>query len=144
MDGPGTAYSFLNVVLMAWLVGLAYFLLSATAGGVCTLQLNPAADLSGRRMGFKEVGEGSKATGVLEKMFAPEFRNRLDATVHFLPLGTREIELVVDKHIDELRALVAGRKITIELDPAVRLHLVEVEQPDMHDPGGDMERLREA
>ena len=84
-----------------------------------------ARDLSGRRMGFKEVGEGSKATGVLEKMFAPEFRNRLDATVHFLPLGTREIELVVDKHIDELRALVASRKIQIELEPAARAWLAE-------------------
>jgi ATP-dependent Clp protease ATP-binding subunit ClpA len=84
-----------------------------------------ARDLSGRRMGFKEVGEGSKATGVLEKMFAPEFRNRLDATVHFQPLGTREIELVVDKHIDELRALVAGRKIQIELAPAARAWLAE-------------------
>ncbi len=84
-----------------------------------------ARDLSGRRMGFKEVGEGSKATGVLERMFAPEFRNRLDATVHFQPLGTPEIELVVDKHIDELRALVAGRKIQIELEPAARAWLAE-------------------
>ena len=84
-----------------------------------------ARDLSGRRMGFKEVGEGSKATGVLEKMFAPEFRNRLDATVQFQPLGTPEIELVVDKHIDELRALVAGRKIQIELEPAARAWLAE-------------------
>ncbi|MDP2321010.1 MAG: ATP-dependent Clp protease ATP-binding subunit ClpA [Acidobacteriota bacterium] len=84
-----------------------------------------ARDLSGRRMGFREMGEGSKATGVLERVFAPEFRNRLDATVHFLPLGTAEIELVVDKHIDELRALVAGRKIEIELDPAARAWLAE-------------------
>ncbi|MGE0862818.1 MAG: ATP-dependent Clp protease ATP-binding subunit ClpA [Vicinamibacterales bacterium] len=84
-----------------------------------------ARDLSGRRMGFKEAGEGSKATGVLERVFAPEFRNRLDATVHFQPLGTKQIELVVDKHIDELRALVAGRKITIELEPAARAWLAE-------------------
>ena len=84
-----------------------------------------ARDLSGRRMGFREAGAGSKATGVLERMFAPEFRNRLDATVHFLPLGTREIELVVDKHIDELRALVAGRKNQIELEPAARAWLAE-------------------
>ena len=84
-----------------------------------------ARDLAGRRMGVKEVGEGSKAMGVLEKMFAPEFRNRLDATVHFLPLGTREIALVVDKHIDELRALVAGRKIQIDLEPAARAWLAE-------------------
>jgi ATP-dependent Clp protease ATP-binding subunit ClpA len=50
-----------------------------------------ARDLSGRRLGFGEAGEGSKATGALERVFSPEFRNRLDATVHFRPLGTPEI-----------------------------------------------------
>ena len=82
-----------------------------------------ARDLSGRKMGFKEIAQDSKSTGVLERVFAPEFRNRLDAIVHFTALGTREIELVVDKHIDELRQLVAGRKITIELTPAARTWL---------------------
>ena len=79
-----------------------------------------ARDLSGRKMGFKEIAQDSKSTGVLERVFAPEFRNRLDAIVHFTALGTREIERVVDKHIDELRQLVAGRTITIELTPAAR------------------------
>jgi ATP-dependent Clp protease ATP-binding subunit ClpA len=82
-----------------------------------------ARDLSGRKMGFKEIAQDSKSTGVLERVFAPEFRNRLDAIVHFTALGTREIERVVDKHIDELRQLVAGRKITIELTPAARTWL---------------------
>ena len=82
-----------------------------------------ARDLSGRKMGFKEIAQDSKSTGVLERVFAPEFRNRLDAIVHFTALGTHEIELVVDKHIDELRQLVAGRKITIELSPAARTWL---------------------
>ena len=82
-----------------------------------------ARDLAGRRMGFGEPNQTSKATGVLERMFAPEFRNRLDAVVHFLPLGTAEIERVVDKHLDELRALVAGRKIQITLAPAARAWL---------------------
>ena len=79
-----------------------------------------ARDLSGRHMGFFEVSQSSKATGVIERMFSPEFRNRLDAIVNFSALGTREVELVVDKHIDELRQLVAGRKIVIELAPAAR------------------------
>jgi ATP-dependent Clp protease ATP-binding subunit ClpA len=84
-----------------------------------------ARDLSGRRMGFGDTTQTGKATGVLERMFAPEFRNRLDAIVHFLPLGTSEIERVVDKHLDELRALVAGRKIEIALTPAARTWLAE-------------------
>jgi ATP-dependent Clp protease ATP-binding subunit ClpA len=84
-----------------------------------------ARDLSGRHMGFFEVSHSSKATGVIERMFSPEFRNRLDAIVNFTALGTREVELVVDKHVGELRQLVAGRKITIELTPAARAWLAE-------------------
>jgi ATP-dependent Clp protease ATP-binding subunit ClpA len=84
-----------------------------------------ARDLSGRHMGFFETAQGSKAAGVIERMFAPEFRNRLDAVVHFISLGGREIELVVDKHVGELRQLVANRKITIELTPAARAWLAE-------------------
>ncbi len=84
-----------------------------------------ARDLSGRHMGFFEVSQSSKATGVIERMFSPEFRNRLDAVVNFTALGTREVELVVDKHVGELRQLVAGRKIVIDLTPAARAWLAE-------------------
>jgi ATP-dependent Clp protease ATP-binding subunit ClpA len=85
-----------------------------------------ARDLSGRKMGFAEGGaQGSRAVGVLERLFAPEFRNRLDATVHFNPLGRAEIELVVDKHIDELRALVVDRSIQIQLAPEARAWLAD-------------------
>ena len=82
-----------------------------------------ARDLSGRKLGFGESAEGSKATAVLERVFAPEFRNRLDATVHFKPLGAAEIARVVDKHVAELQALVAARSLTIALTPAARTWL---------------------
>jgi ATP-dependent Clp protease ATP-binding subunit ClpA len=85
-----------------------------------------ARDLSGRRMGFFETPQqGSKATGVLERVFSPEFRNRLDAIVHFSSLGAPEIDRVVDKHLNELRQLVAARRITIELTPAAKAWLAE-------------------
>jgi ATP-dependent Clp protease ATP-binding subunit ClpA len=86
-----------------------------------------ARDLSGRHMGFGDPTSsgGSKAAGILERVFAPEFRNRLDAIVHFKSLGNEEIARVVDKHVDELRALVADRGITIELTPEARLWLAE-------------------
>jgi uncharacterized 2Fe-2S/4Fe-4S cluster protein (DUF4445 family) len=32
----------------------------------------------------------------------------------------------------------------VELDPLIRLHYVEVQQPDMHDPSGDLRRLEDA
>jgi ATP-dependent Clp protease ATP-binding subunit ClpA len=74
-------------------------------------------------MGFAESGSGVSARGALERAFTPEFRNRLDATVHFNALGTAEIERVVDKQIDELRAMVAPKGVTIDLDPAARAWL---------------------
>ena len=83
-----------------------------------------ARDLSDRRLGFGETGgAGVSSRGALEKMFTPEFRNRLDAIVHFNALGPAEIERVVDKQIDELRAMVAAKNVTIELHPLARAWL---------------------
>ena len=79
-----------------------------------------ARDLSDRRMGFAETGTGGSLRGALERAFMPEFRNRLDAIVNFNALGAAEIERVVDKQIDELRAMVAPKGVAIELDPAAR------------------------
>ena len=82
-----------------------------------------ARDLSDRRLGFGEQGTGVSSRGALERTFTPEFRNRLDATVTFNALGSAEIEKVVDKQIDELRAMVAAKGVTIELDEAARAWL---------------------
>ncbi|MBI2189041.1 MAG: ATP-dependent Clp protease ATP-binding subunit ClpA [Acidobacteria bacterium] len=82
-----------------------------------------ARDLSDRRLGFGEPGVGASSRGALERAFTPEFRNRLDAVVHFNALGTPEIERVVDKQIDELRTLLAPRGVTIELDADARAWL---------------------
>jgi ATP-dependent Clp protease ATP-binding subunit ClpA len=84
-----------------------------------------ARDLSDRRLGFGDATIGTSSRGALERAFAPEFRNRLDATVTFHALGTAEIERVVDKQIDELRTMVAAKGVTIELDPAARAWLAE-------------------
>lgn len=84
-----------------------------------------ARDLSDRRMGFKEAGVGGSSRGAFERAFTPEFRNRLDATVHFNALGTAEIERVVDRQIDELRALIASKHVIIELEPSARGWLAE-------------------
>jgi ATP-dependent Clp protease ATP-binding subunit ClpA len=84
-----------------------------------------ARDLSDRRLGFAEQGKGGSSRGALERTFTPEFRNRLDATVTFGALGTSEIEKVVDKQIDEVRGMVAAKKVTIVLDPAARSWLAQ-------------------
>ena len=84
-----------------------------------------ARDLSDRRVGFAEGTSGTSSRGALERTFTPEFRNRLDATVTFHALGAAEIERVVDKQIDELRSMIAGKNVTIELTPEARAWLAE-------------------
>ncbi len=84
-----------------------------------------ARDVSDRRLGFADTGQGGSTRGVLERTFTPEFRNRLDATVTFSALGTAEVERVVDKQVDELRALVAAKNVTIVLDPSARAWLAQ-------------------
>jgi ATP-dependent Clp protease ATP-binding subunit ClpA len=79
-----------------------------------------ARDLSDRRMGFSETGTGGSSRGALERTFMPEFRNRLDAVVTFSGLGPAEIGRVVDKQIDELRAMVTPKHVTIEIESAAR------------------------
>jgi len=82
-----------------------------------------ARDLADRRMGFREQGQGGSSRGALERTFTPEFRNRLDAIVNFNALGTAEIERVVDKHLDELRVMVAPKGVTIDITPEARAWL---------------------
>jgi ATP-dependent Clp protease ATP-binding subunit ClpA len=84
-----------------------------------------ARDLSDRKLGFTEQGKGGSSRGALERTFTPEFRNRLDATVTFGALGTTEIEKVVDKQIDEVRGMVAAKKVTIVVEPAARTWLAQ-------------------
>jgi ATP-dependent Clp protease ATP-binding subunit ClpA len=82
-----------------------------------------ARDLSDRHMGFGETGKGTSSRGALERTFTPEFRNRLDAIVTFNALGSPEIARVVDKQIDELRAMVAAKQVAIEVSDEARTWL---------------------
>ena len=61
----------------------------------------------------------------IERMFTPEFRNRLDAIIPFAPLGTDVIRLVVDKFVMQLDAQLADRNVEIELTDAARDWLAE-------------------
>jgi ATP-dependent Clp protease ATP-binding subunit ClpA len=80
-------------------------------------------DLSDRRLGFSEAGQGGSSRGAVERTFSPEFRNRLDAVVAFNPLGTAEIERVVDKQFEELRVMVEVRGVGVELTLEARAWL---------------------
>ncbi len=67
----------------------------------------------------------SKGKQAIEKLFTPEFRNRLDAIVNFKPLTPEVMETIVDKFVLELEAQLRERKVAIELRPEARTHLAK-------------------
>jgi ATP-dependent Clp protease ATP-binding subunit ClpA len=56
----------------------------------------------------------------IERLFSPEFRNRLDSIVTFNPLSRGVMETIVEKFILQLEAQLAERKVAIALEPAAR------------------------
>jgi uncharacterized 2Fe-2S/4Fe-4S cluster protein (DUF4445 family) len=59
-------------------------------------------------------------------------------------LGDAVVDVPADSQVHRQVVRKAVEAIAIELDPAVRLHYVEVREPDLHAPASDLQRLLEA
>jgi ATP-dependent Clp protease ATP-binding subunit ClpA len=102
-DNNGKRADFRNTILM----------MTSNAG---------AREMSQAAIGFGDrstdtVGKGKQA---IEKLFSPEFRNRLDETINFNPLSIPIMERIVDKFLVELNSQLAGRQVTLKISDAVR------------------------
>ncbi len=100
-DHNGKSIDFRNVILI----------MTTNAG---------AADMAKPPIGFERgarVGEDHEA---INRMFSPEFRNRLDATIGFAHLTPEIVEKVVDKFIIQLEEQLADRMVSIQLTPEAR------------------------
>lgn len=79
-----------------------------------------ASEMAKSAIGFgssKRTGEDEEA---LNRLFTPEFRNRLDATIPFAPLPTEVIHQVVQKFVMQLEAQLSERNVTFDLsEPAI-------------------------
>ena len=84
-----------------------------------------AREMSDSGMGFVPTGTTGKGRGVIERTFAPEFRNRLDAWIAFDALSFETTERVVDKFVDELRAQLAPKSVALELREGGRAWLAK-------------------
>jgi ATP-dependent Clp protease ATP-binding subunit ClpA len=76
-----------------------------------------ASDAAKDSIGFgrgKREGEDEEA---IKRLFTPEFRNRLDATIAFAPLSRATIDRVVEKFVLELEAQLIDRDVTFDLTP---------------------------
>jgi len=105
-DHNGKSVDFRNVILI----------MTTNAG---------ASDLAKPAIGFGSDVRTGDDQEAINRMFTPEFRNRLDAIVSFAALSADTIGRVVDKFILQLEEQLADRNVTIELDEAARKWLAE-------------------
>ncbi|MFL5170958.1 MAG: ATP-dependent Clp protease ATP-binding subunit ClpA [Microvirga sp.] len=84
-----------------------------------------AADLAKSAYGFTQNKRDGDDTEAINRLFAPEFRNRLDAVISFARLPREVIAKVVDKFVMQLEAQLADRNVTIELSDEARDWLSE-------------------
>ena len=102
-DSKGRTVDFKNtVIIMTSNIGASYL----QAEGVAS----PEA--------FAEATE--HVMEALRQHFRPEFLNRVDDVIVFSPLGEEQLTHIIELRLDDLRRLLADRKITIELTPGAK------------------------
>ncbi|MBP7252234.1 MAG: ATP-dependent Clp protease ATP-binding subunit ClpA [Alphaproteobacteria bacterium] len=74
-----------------------------------------AADLAKPAIGFNRTAREGEDTEAINRLFTPEFRNRLDAIIAFKSLSPETIGKVVEKFILQLEAQLADRGVTLAL-----------------------------
>ena len=84
-----------------------------------------AQDLARQAFGFTRTKREGDDAEAINRQFAPEFRNRLDAIVSFAHLNTDVIGMVVEKFVLQLEAQLADRDVTIELSDEAKAWLIE-------------------
>lgn len=84
-----------------------------------------AADMARPAYGFTRTKREGDDTEAVNRLFTPEFRNRLDAIISFGHLPKEVVQKVVDKFVLQLEAQLADRNVTIELTDEARDWLVE-------------------
>ena len=105
-DANGRKVDFRNVILI----------MTTNAG---------ASDMAKAPMGFGRERREGEDTEAINKMFTPEFRNRLDAVVGFNNLPPEVVVRVVEKFILELELQLSDRNVIIEVDRKAMDWLVE-------------------
>ena len=84
-----------------------------------------AEDISRRSMGFTHQDHSTDGMEAIKKLFTPEFRNRLDATIQFKSLSTEVIAGVVDKFLTELQAQLDDKNVVLHVDENARAWFAE-------------------
>ncbi|MDA9093675.1 ATP-dependent Clp protease ATP-binding subunit ClpA [Methylophilaceae bacterium] len=84
-----------------------------------------AEALSKSNFGFTQTKESGDENGEIKKVFSPEFRNRLDATVSFSSLGNEIILKVVDKFLIQLETQLHDKKVDASFTKDLKNYLAK-------------------
>ncbi len=84
-----------------------------------------AREMSSAPLGFGAHSNAGKGKEAIEKMFSPEFRNRIDSMIVFNSLSMEIIEKVVDKFIMELDRQLNDKKVFLSITAGARRWLAE-------------------
>src|SRR5579884_715936 len=84
-----------------------------------------AQELARAMIGFGATVNTGSPKAVIDRMFSPEFRNRLSAIIEFAPLPPPVIEQVVEKFLAELQQRLNNSKVSLEVSAAARKWLAE-------------------
>jgi len=79
-----------------------------------------AADTDRPSIGFTQQDNSTDAMKAIDRLFAPEFRNRLDGIIQFKSLNMDIIRQVVDKFIFELESQLSEKRVSLALEPDAR------------------------
>ena len=84
-----------------------------------------ASELSKSSIGFTDSKKAGDELAEIKRMFTPEFRNRLDATISFAPLDENIILQVVDKFLMQLEAQLTEKKVDVTYTEALKKYLAK-------------------
>ncbi len=84
-----------------------------------------ASELSKSTMGFTNEKKAGDEMAEIKRIFTPEFRNRLDATISFAPLDEVVIMRVVDKFLMQLEAQLTEKKVDVTYTDALKKYLAK-------------------
>jgi len=105
-DNNGRKADFRNVVIV----------MTTNAGAVA---------VSRNSMGFTKQDNAQDDMAAIQKMFTPEFRNRLDSIVRFKPLGKEVIDKIVDKELLEVERQLLEKDVQLKIDKKARAWIAE-------------------
>ncbi len=105
-DHNGKSVDFRNVI----------FIMTTNAGAV---------DVSKKKIGFNSVRSSDDSTDAINKLFSPEFRNRIDSIIHFNHLSKQVVLSIVDKFIIEIEAQLEDKGVSLSINKEAKEYLAD-------------------